>query len=231
MVSKQLAILALATALAGGAASAAEDTARTITVAAEGRVEAAPDMAVISLGVVNEAATAGKAMSATSAAAARVLDRLAGFAIDPRDIQTSQLTLNPVWTSDADGGRSKITGFSATNALTVRVRDLDRLGEIMDAVIEDGANDFNGLSFAVAEPAPLIDAARARAVAEARSIAAQLAAGAGVGLGPVQSISEQGGGMPRPQMMEAFAARSAVPVAAGEVTLSVTVSMVFAIDD
>ena len=231
MVSRQLAILALAAALAGTGAVAGDDVPRTISVAAEGRVEAVPDMAVISLGVVNEAATAGTAMAATSAAAARVLDRLVGFGIEPRDIQTSQLTLNPVWSNAANEGRSKITGFSATNALTVRVRDLDRLGEIMDAVIEDGANDFNGLSFAVAEPAPLIDAARAKAVAEARSIAAQLAAGAGVGLGPVQSISEQGGGMPRPQMMEAFAGRSAVPVAAGEVSLSVSVSMVFAIEE
>ena len=173
MVSRQLAILALAAALAGTGAVAGDDVPRTISVAAEGRVEAVPDMAVISLGVVNEAATAGTAMAATSAAAARVLDRLVGFGIEPRDIQTSQLTLNPVWSNAANEGRSKITGFSATNALTVRVRDLDRLGEIMDAVIEDGANDFNGLSFAVAEPAPRLqedapDVGRRRRLERAR---------------------------------------------------------------
>jgi uncharacterized protein YggE len=227
MVGKQLAILVLAAALTG--AAMADEAPRTISVSAEGQVEAVPDMATVSLGVVKEAATAGKAMAATSEAATRVLARLADFGIDPRDIQTGQLTLNPVWSDGGSTGRAKITGFSAVNSLTVRVRDLGRLGAIMDAVIDDGANDFNGLNFGVTDPAPLVDQARAKAVAEARSIAAQLAAGAGVDLGPVMSISEMGGGMPQPMKMDAMAMRSSVPIAAGEVALSVSVSMVFAI--
>lgn len=228
MVGKQLAILALAAAALSGAAAAQEQP-RTISVSAEGRVEAVPDMATVSLGVVKQAATAGKAMAAASEAAARVLARLADLGIDARDIQTRRLTLNPLWSDGGSNGRVKITGFSAVNALTVRVRDLDRLGAIMDAVIDDGANDFNGLNFGVTDPAPLVDQARARAVAEARNMAAQLAAGAGVDLGPVVSISEMGGGAPQPMRMEVVSMRAPVPVAAGEITLSVSVSMVFAI--
>lgn len=236
MIGKQLGrplpILLLVLAMAGAAPvpAFAEAPARTVSVSAEGRVEAVPDMATVSLGVVKEARFAGEAMAETSAATARVLERLAEFGIGPRDIQTSRLGLDPVWSHSTDNSRPKITGFTASSMLTVRVRDLSRLGEILDAVVEDGANDFNGLGFSVSDPDPLINKARALAVADARDMAAQLAAGAGVVLGPVQSISEQGGGRPQPLAMEMTAARG-VPVAAGEVTLSVHVSMVFAIED
>ena len=210
----------------------AEPPERRITVAGEGRIEAMPDMATITLGVTHEAKEARDAMQATSEAVARVLERLAAMGIAPRDLQTRQLSLNPVWSDSATSGsdRRRITGFVASNTVMVRVRDLAALGGILDMVIEDGANDFNGLRFGLQDPAPLMDEARQRAVADAMDRAKLLAAAAGVTLGPVLSIDEHGGGSvaPMAEMAMRMSAASA-PVAAGELSITANVAMVFAI--
>ncbi len=220
---------ALAMALAG--AALADDMPRQITVTGEGRVEAAPDMATISLGVTHENEQAKLAMEATSDAVARILERIAAMGVAPRDMQTRALSLSPVWSerTASEGNRARITGFVASNTVMVRVRDLASLGRILDAVIEDGANDFNGLQFDVQNPEPLMDEARRAAVADAMARAALLAEAAGVTLGPVQSISEQGGMRPMGAMMDMAMRELGVPIAAGEVSVEAMVSMVFAI--
>lgn len=210
----------------------AEEAARHISVTGEGRVEAAPDMATITLGVTHEAKEASAAMQATSEAVAKVLDRLAAMGIASRDLQTRDLSLSPLWSEPASSGgeRRQITGFVASNTVLVRVRDLAGLGGVLDAVIEDGVNDFNGLRFGVQEPDPLMEEARKRAVADAMAGASLLAGAAGVTLGPVQSIEAQGIG--RPMQMAEMAMRASpagMPVAAGEITVEAQVSMVFAI--
>ena len=202
---------------------------RQIMVMGEGQVEAVPDMATITLGVTHEAKAAREAMAATSDAVARILEQLGAMGIAERDLQTSNLTLNPVWSdrSGSVGGYNQISGFAASNTVFVRVRDLDGLGQILDAVIDVGANDFNGLSFSVQEPEPLEMQARDAAVADAMAKAVALAKAAGVTLGPVRSITDNGGGG-GPVMMEMAASRKGgVPIAAGEVTVSAMVSMVF----
>lgn len=230
MVHRFLAAVLFCSLLSGTAW--AEPPERRITVAGEGRVEAAPDMATITLGVTHEAKEARAAMRATSEAVARVLERLAAMGIAPRDLQTRQLSLNPVWSDSSVSGnnRRRITGFVASNMVMVRVRDLAALGGILDTVIEDGANDFNGLRFGLQDPAPLMDEARRRAVADAMDRAKLLAGAAGVALGPVLSIDEHGGGTVAPMAEMAMRmSAGAAPVAAGELTLTATVSMVFAI--
>ena len=229
-MKKLLLIAALSATLSGMAF--AEQSERQIFVTGEGRVDTAPDMATISLGVTQEAAEAGAAMRATSQKTAQILDRLSGFGIAPRDIQTQRLTLNPVWSSAQGEDRVWISGFTASNMVLVRIRDLEALGTVLDAVIESGANDFNGLSFSVQEPDALVIEARRKAVADGAARAAQLAEAAGITLGSVVSITEQSYGPPQPMMLEMTAARmDSVPVASGEVSLSVSVSMVFAIAD
>ena len=227
----RLTILAGALAMALAGAALADDMPRQITVTGEGRVEAAPDMATISLGVTHENEQAKLAMEATSDAVARILERIAAMGVAPRDMQTRALSLSPVWSerTASDGNRARITGFVASNTVMVRVRDLASLGRILDAVIEDGANDFNGLQFDVQNPEPLMDEARRAAVADAMARAALLAEAAGVTLGPVQSISEQGGMRPMGAMMDMAMRESGVPIAAGEVSVEAMVSMVFAI--
>ncbi|MCV3272652.1 SIMPL domain-containing protein [Roseobacter sinensis] len=206
----------------------AEDE-RVITVTGIGSVETVPDMATLRLGVTHEAKRATDAIAATTEGVAAVLSRLEEAGIEARDMQTDQLSLQPVW-SDYDANTRRITGFVASNILIVRVRDLDGLGQVLDLVISDGANSFNGLSFGLQEPKPAQDAARTAAVADAVDRAEQLAAAAGVTLGPIQSISEQGG-VARPQMMEMALSRAAadVPIAQGEVSTSAQVNIVFAI--
>lgn len=212
----------------------AEDL-RRISVTGEGVVEAVPDMAVVTLGVEHTAKTARAAMDQTNAATAAVLERLEAAGIAARDMQTSDLSLSPVWhnrTSSGTPSEPRITGFTARNRLTVRVRALDSLGETLDLLVDDGANRFDGLRFAVQEPRPFQDEARRRAVADALAKAQLYAEAAGVALGPVQTIGEAGGFEPRPMQMEMAMARdAAVPVAPGEVSLRARVSMVFAIAD
>lgn len=219
----------LAAIVLAGAASAQEGP--RITVTGEGRIEAAPDMATISLGVAAEARSARAAMDQASAAAAALLARLESAGIAARDVQTSGLTLNPVWTYGNSGGENRITGYAASNTVTVRVRALENLGRVLDDVVEAGGNSFSGLQFGLADPGPTEDAARAAAVAEALRKAELYAAAAGLTLGPVLSISEAADFAPPQPMfrMEAAMASDAVPVAPGELTVSARVEMVFAI--
>lgn len=211
-------------------AALADDEPRLIVVQSTGTVSAAPDMAVVRLGVSHEARTASEAMAQANAAAARVLEKLASAGIEPRDVQTSSLNLYPV--RDQTGNRPpQIRGYVASNDLTVRVRDVDALGGLLDSVISEGANTLNSLSFAIADTSPLETEARAKAVREARAMAETLADAAGVTLGPVASISEGGGGMqPGPMMQSDMRLESAVPVASGELDVTVSVTVAFAIE-
>ena len=207
----------------------AAQEARTITVTGQARVSAPPDMAVLRLGVSREARGASDAMRAASEAAAAVLAQVEASGVAPRDVQTANVSLAPRWQHSQDTA-PRVVGYVASNDLMVRVRDLESLGALMDAVVSDGANQMNGLSFAIADPRPLEDKARTEAVADARAKATLLAEAAGVGLGPVMTISENGGFqqpmvMARGAMMEA----SAVPIAAGEMDVSAGVTVVFAI--
>lgn len=216
------------------ASAAWAEAERVITTMGSGVVDAVPDMASIDVGVTHQARTAGEALALTSEAVGAVITRLEASGIAERDMQTQGLSLQPLWSRQVSGSDAprRITGFVASNRLMVRVRELDTLGQILDTVVQDGANTFNGLRFSVQEPDAVIAEARARAVKDAMTKAQQLADAAGVTLGPVQSISENGGGA-RPVMMEMASARMAadVPVAAGEVSLSSQVSVVFAIAD
>ena len=231
MNGKLLPAVVLACAL-GGAALAEEAVPRAISVNGEGRVDSVPDMAVVSLGVTHEAKVARDAMAATSTDVAAVLDRLEAMGIAAKDVQTQTLMLNPVWSDPGSRGSSGvpvIRGYVAANMLLVRVRDLGALGEVLDAVVGDGANQFNGLSFTVQDPEPLAEEARRRAVADAMARAKVLAEAAGVALGPVHTITELGGG--GPMVKEMTLARGArgggVPVAEGEISVTVTVQMTF----
>lgn len=167
---------------------------------------------------------------ANSAALSVVLERLRAAGVADRDLQTSNLTLNPNWVGYDSGKAPTISGYTASNMLTVRVRVLESLGTVLDSAIKDGANTLNGVSFDVAEPRPALDAARKKAVADAVARATLLVEAAGAKLGPIVAITESPGFAPPMPMfrMEADAAGS-VPVAGGEIGLSAAVSVVFEI--
>jgi len=204
---------------------------RAITVTARAEVQAEPDLATLTLGVEATAKTAAAAMAQASDSTAAVLDYLAEAGVEKADMQTSQLSLNPIWSNySASNPTRRIDGFAASNMVTVRVRDLDSLGRVLDQVIQKGANSFRGLSFGLQNPDPLMDQARIEAVQEARRKAELYAQAAGVTLGPLVSLSEAGNVVPQPMMMMEAARMSAdVPIAMGEVGISAGVTLVFEI--
>ncbi|MCB2115079.1 MAG: SIMPL domain-containing protein [Rhodobacteraceae bacterium] len=212
-------------------AFAADPVPTTISVSGEGRVEVVPDLATVSLGVTTDADTASAAMTANSGAVAQVLDRLKAAGIEPRDVQTSGLSLGPRYDyGRGDGTPPKLLGYTVSDMVTVRVRDLAKLGGVLDGVVADGANTLNGLGFGLAEDAEARDEARRRAVADARHRAELYAGAAGVKLGRLISISEAGMSYPPMPMAEASFAKAAdVPIATGEVSIGASVSLVYEI--
>lgn len=220
-------LVALALGIMLGVPAAAQDT---ITVMGEGTATAEPDLAHVRIGVTSDAGTAAEALASNNAAMADVMERLTAEGIEERDLQTSTLDLGPRYAERYDGA-PEVEGYTARNILNVRVRNLDRLGAILDAAAGEGANTFEGLTFGVAEPQPLADEALRRAVTDARRQAELLAGESGVTLGAVRSIDSTAGGQP-PRPMEMATARMAedsVPVARGELEIAASVTMVFAI--
>jgi len=216
------------------AVPAVADESRRIAVTGHGVVETIPDMATVSMGVVSEAKTAGEAMAINSEALSAVLEQLTAVKIESRDIQTNNLSLSPRWNngSSMSKERPEIIGFIATNTVSVRVRDLAKLGGVLDAVVQNGANSFQGLSFGLQDMEPARNDARVAAIKDAMAKANLYATAAGVELGDVVSISdgaERSGG---PVMMQADMMRSAaVPVARGELSVTADVTVVFGIAD
>lgn len=213
------------------AAPAAADP--TITVTGRGEVFAAPDEATVTIGVTTEAPEASAAMSANSEAMSAVLARLMEQGIAERDLQTTALSLQPRWDNrQSSGGQPRITGFVATNMLSVRVRDLDALGGVLDATLADGANTLGGLTFGIADDRALRDAARRAAVAEAIAKAQVLAEAASVTLGRIEEIVE-GGGVARPMPFARMdmAMAESVPVARGEMALDAQVTITWALGE
>lgn len=222
-------IFTLCVSLFVGAAAVA-DTTGQITVSGEGRIAVAPDMARISLGVTHQAASAAEAVAMMSADMRRVLERLDAAGIAPEDIQTSSLRLDPQIDYGPEG-RGSILGYTARTDVNVAVRQLDDLGGILDTVLSDGANQMGGLQFDVADRAPHLEAARIAAVADARAKAETFAQAAQAGLGPLIAINEGGASAPPMPMMEAAMSRSDVPVAAGEITVTAKVTVIYALTD
>lgn len=214
----------------------AQDMQRSITVSGTGEVSVAPDMAHVQIGVQADAVVAAEALDQASAATAAVLAQLDTQGIDPLDIQTGSLQLIPRYASSVLGTQQNITGYQAVNSIEVAVRDLDDLGGLLAAVVGEGANRLDGVSFGLTNPDAALDEARKNAVAEAIRLAGLYAEAAGVVVGEVKMISEAGSSGYRmmraePMMMDMAASSPAfdVPVSAGLIELRADVTMVFAI--
>jgi len=209
-----------------------------ILVTGEGSVDIAPDMAVLVLTVTRQAETARAALDANSAAMTEVQKAMRKAGIENRDLQTSGFAIQPNYVypaPQASGEREppRIAGYTVRNSLTVRIRDIDKVGAVLDQSVSLGVNEGGNITFANADPSAAIEEARTRAVHDAIARADTLAAAAGVKRGRLLEISEQSYN-PRPvPMMEMAmnrAADAAPPVAVGENTYKVTVSVSYAID-
>ena len=224
----------LAAAIAAGTLLAAPALAQTapaamISVTGEATVSVAPDLAQIDAGVTTGAKTAREASEANNAAMGKVLLALKGASIDEKDFQTSRLSLQPESAPNRTSGPPTIVGYRASNRVTIRLRDVTKVASVIDTLVGAGANDLGGINFTVSQASKLLDEAREQAIADARRKAEIYAKAAGVTLGAPLSISE--GGAPGPIAYRKMAAGMAAsaPVAQGEETLQVTVSVAWAI--
>ena len=230
--------LAAFAALAMAVLPAAADDARTLTIVGQADVSAVPDLAIVTLGVTSEAESAAGALSANNVAMAGVIETLRAAGIEARDIQTSGLSLSPRYVYPQRQGNAekpRLVGYTASNQVTVRLRDLARLGALLDKVVSAGATDIRGIAFDLQERNRLLDDARRRAVEDARRKAALYADAAGVRLGALMTLSEESMPVPRPVAARSFAAPAAaapaVPVESGEMTLEVRLRTVWRITD
>jgi hypothetical protein len=204
---------------------------RTVTVSAAGEVSADPDMARISSGVVSEANTAREALDRNSAAMKKLIAGLKSAGVEPKDIQTTSFNVQPRYTNPREGQAPVINGYQVVNQVDVRIRNLAKLGELLDTLISLGANQMHGISFEVSRAETLKDEARKAAIANARRRAELFATAAGAAVGEVLSISEdvQHHGGPRPFAMARAAAAESVPIEAGTETLEARVTVTWAL--
>ncbi|MBP2236782.1 uncharacterized protein YggE [Sinorhizobium kostiense] len=253
-IARPVRIVAVAAALAGafavsalaqdngkengkGRADAPRGRQAVIKVSGEGRATTAPDLAILQLSVVKDAKTAREALDANNKAMTEVLAALRQAGIADRDLQTSGFSINPQYhypPSDDGGSRPpELVGYQVVNGVTVRVRDLSRLGEVIDSSVSLGVNQAGGIEFTNDKPDAVITEARKAAVADAIGKARVLAEAAGVSLGRLIELAEQ---EPRPEPPVPFArmakeaAADQVPIATGESAYNVTVNVTFAID-
>lgn len=233
------AAVAAALMLAAPAAMAqAIEPKRTITVQGEGTVSAKPDTASVNAGVLAEAKTAREALSANTEKMTKVFDAIKAAGIKEEDIRTSGFSINAIYSRSPrkpDGTHEdpKITGYRASNNVTVIIRDLDNVGGVLDELVTAGANNVNGVNFFIENPQSLMDEARRIAVEDALRRATILAGTAGANLGPVMTINENGGYRPQPMMMRAMdmaESAKAVPVAAGTQDITSNVNIVIELE-
>jgi uncharacterized protein YggE len=219
------ALVLAAAALAGVArpepASSAEDEAAAgLTVTGTGSVRTVPDRAQFAFGVETQAATARAALAANTAAAGRLLAALRTAGIAAADLQTAQVSLSP--RTNEQG--TEIVGYSASNTVTATIRDLARIGGLVDAAVDAGANSISGPSLTRADATAQYRQALRAAFGDAREKAEALAAASGRSVGRVTAIVEGGGVTPLPA---ADAARSSVEIAPGTQTIEASVSVTF----
>ena len=226
------ALIAAATFCEARTAMAAEgdkSAERYVSVSATGSVPADPDMASISTGVIVEADTAKDALARNSTVMAKLIDGLKALGIAPKDIQTTAVNVEPRYVQAKDGRPATISGYRVVNQVRLTVREVKRLGEILDSAITLGANQVNGISFDVANAETLKDDARKQAMVNAKRRAELYATAAGAQLGSVLTISEDVSSGPRPMPLARTAMAGNVPIEAGTRTLTVEVHVTYAL--
>lgn len=212
---------------------------RTISVIGTGKLSVAPNIAEISIGVITSATTAKDALAANNESMSTLQDVLKERGVAAKDVETTQVAINPQYSQPAQPAPGqpqrefipKIVGYQVTNTVKITARDIKKLGVLLDAVVQAGANQMYGISFRVDKPEQLLDSVRKEAMGDAKRKAELLAGEAGMVVGRPISIREEGAGPPppRPMMMarRGFAAEAAVPISAGEQDLGLSVHVVY----
>jgi uncharacterized protein YggE len=208
----------------------------SLTANGEATEYAVPDMATVTLGVVSQAATAREALDANNAEMGKVIDAIKATGIANKDIGTTGFNIGPVWSNpqpktDGTVDAPRITGYQVSNQVAVVIRELEKAGTVLDATVSAGANQAAQIDFGLADRAPVEDKAMAGAIADANRKAKLMAEAAGVKLKRILSVAaNQGGPGPYPAPMMARAEAKAVPVMAGERSISANATVVWEIE-
>ena len=226
------ALLALTLVIPTGTASA-EEALPTLTMNGIGSAQITPDMAEITLGVITEAKDAAKAHSDNAAQAARVQAAIKALGVAERDIQTTRYDFSPIY-DVKDNGRSVTTGYTVTNAIVVKVRNLANVGKVIDAALANGANRVDSLEFSASDPSAAKDAALADAARDARSKADAVARALGVRIVRILNVyADAQSPAPRnfmPMMMAKEAYDAGTPISAGELSFEASVNISYVIE-
>ncbi|MDN5781531.1 MAG: SIMPL domain-containing protein [Luteimonas sp.] len=221
------------TACAQNAVPAAVSSDSTLlSVSAHAEASRVPDVASLSTGVVTQSADAKAAMAANTAQMKKVMAAIKAAGIAEKDIQTSGINISPQY-KYSDNQPPTITGYQASNTVSIKVREIGKLGDVLDALVASGANQVNGPSFEIDQPEAVYDEARRGALEKAQQRAQMYAKSLGLKVRRIVSISEGGGFQPpQPMMMmrakaEAYDAAGAPPVSPGETTLAANLDVVF----
>lgn len=213
--------------------SGASEFKRTISVNGLGEVKTKPDIAMITGGVLSDAPTAGEALTKNSTDMTKVMEALKNAGIAETDIQTSNFSVQPQYAPyrQEDPQPQKVVGYQVSNQVTVTIRDVNKVGAVLDELVKVGSNNIAGVSFGLADPKPVLNEARKAAIADAKAKADLMASAAGVSITRVLTISESGySGPPQPMMYRQAANLDAsVPMAPGQETTSATVSITYEI--
>ncbi len=229
LLSLPLALGIVTTASAQGMVPPLSADATLLSVQAQADAQAAPDIATLSAGVVTQAADGNGAMRQNAEQMTRVLAALKSAGVAERDIQTSGVNLQPQYRY-AENQPPAITGYQASNTVNVKLRDVAKMGKVLDALVASGANQINGPSFGIDDPEPLYAQARLEALKLAQARADSYAKALGLRVRRIVSLGEGGAAMPMPvprmAMMKAEAMDS-TPVAPGQSSVSVSLDVVF----
>lgn len=229
--------LATGTAMTAHAQTPAPDyalpaDATVLNVSSEAEARRVPDVATLSAGVVTQAADGDAALRQNAQQMEKVMQAVRAAGIAEKDVQTSGITLHPQY-SYKDGQSPRITGYQASNSVALKVRDLARLGKVLEALAAQGANQINGPSFEIDQPEPVYDEARVAALRQAQARAETYAKSLGLRVRRIVSISEsRSGGHRLTRMMGARAlamdsSSTSPPLAPGETSLSVNLDVTF----
>lgn len=213
---------------------------RTLSVSGNGKVVLVPDIAYINIGVHSEADDVTSALEQNNDLAKQIADALVSSGVESKDIQTANFNIYPKTNYDPQTGSSIPAGFSVDNTVYITVRELKDLGELLDTAIRAGANQIYGISFDIVDRAAALEEARDLAIADAQKKAGDVAKVSGVELGILQSVNVSDssyvqpmntyyGGMGAP-LAEAKSMDSSVPVSAGQIVITFTANLVYAIN-
>jgi uncharacterized protein YggE len=219
-------LLVLSLTMLPAGAQAPEPGRNQIVTSGNGRIEVSPDQATVSVGGQAQRATAAEAVADVSRTATQALERLRGLGLRPEAMRTSAVQVFPVYTSPRDGSAPQITGYRATYVLTVTVADLGLVGRVIDASIQAGANMVQGISFGLRDASRARNEALALAVREAREKGEVIAQAAGLRIGGIERIVEEGSSV-QPREMRIAAAPAPTPVEPGTVSVTAQVTVVF----